>query len=586
MRFGDYLRDQNLRSRHISYNLLTASGASDGTPASDPRQKIKVTFTQAMALILPYSATRIVEQVKSVLPLALYLCLFQLLILRQPVEEALALTGGLAAVILGLAIFMEGLNVGLMPFGKVIGDNLPKKARLFVVLLIIGLLGVGVTFAEPAIGALQAFGAQVNPEKAPYLYEILNRRATELVILVGAGVGLAAILGTIRFIRGWSLKPLILITLLPTLALTGYFWLDDDLRVVLGLAWDCGAVTTGPVTVPLVLSLGIGIAMAAGKGNDSLSGFGVVTLASLFPILAVLILTLFVRAQISPQEIIAAAQLPTAQTSEVTSMWAATPWQEIILGVRAILPLLIFLMVVLKLVLRSHVPNPLITSYGLVLSIIGMCVFNIGLTYGLGAIGAQTGSALPAAFMSLDVLPSSPIYAGILGYVIVIAFAFILGFGATLAEPALNALGLTVQNLTNGAFKKSMLMYSVSFGVACGIALGVCKIIFNLDLASLIIPLYLIAIVLTLLSTESFVNVAWDSAGVTTGPVTVPLVLAMGMGLGDAVSAIEGFGILSMASIGPIISVMSMGLFIQFRQKRQAANATNAEALPEALSEA
>ena len=215
-----------------------------------------------------------------------------------------------------------------------------------------------------------------------------------------------------------------------------------------------------------------------------------------------------------------------------------------------------------------------------------MCVFNIGLTYGLGAIGAQTGSALPAAFMSLDVLPSSPIYAGILGYVIVIAFAFILGFGATLAEPALNALGLTVQNLTNGAFKKSMLMYSVSFGVAFGIALGVCKIIFNLDLASLIIPLYLIAIVLTLLSTESFVNVAWDSAGVTTGPVTVPLVLAMGMGLGDAVSAIEGFGILSMASIGPIISVMSMGLFIQFRQKRQAAKATNAEALPEALPEA
>ena len=202
MRFGDYLRDQNLRSRYISYNLLTAGEVLDGKPASDPRQKIKVTFAQAMALILPYSAIRIVEQIKSVLPLALYLCLFQLLILRQPVEEALALTGGLAAVILGLAIFMEGLNVGLMPFGKVIGDNLPKKASLFVVLLIIGLLGVGVTFAEPAIGALQAFGAQVNPEKAPYLFEILNRRATELVMLVGAGVGLAAILGTIRFIRG------------------------------------------------------------------------------------------------------------------------------------------------------------------------------------------------------------------------------------------------------------------------------------------------------------------------------------------------------------------------------------------------
>ncbi len=225
-------------------------------------------------------------------------------------------------------------------------------------------------------------------------------------------------------------------------------------------------------------------------------------------------------------------------------------------------------MVVLKLVLRSHVPNPLITSYGLVLSIIGMCVFNIGLTYGLGAIGAQTGSACQRGIYVLRCVAQLANLCRYFGLCDCHCFAFILGFGATLAEPALNALGLTVQNLTNGAFKKSMLMYSVSFGVACGIALGVCKIIFNLDLASLIIPLYLIAIVLTLLSTESFVNVAWDSAGVTTGPVTVPLVLAMGMGLGDAVSAIEGFGILSMASIGPIISVMSMGLFIQFRQKK------------------
>lgn len=199
-----------------------------------------------------------------------------------------------------------------------------------------------------------------------------------------------------------------------------------------------------------------------------------------------------------------------------------------------------------------------------------MCVFNIGLTYGLGAIGSQTGGVLPAAFMELPISATSPIFGLTMGLIVVIGFAFILGFGATLAEPALNALGMTVENLTNGAFRKSMLMYSVAGGVAVGIALGVSKVVLGFDLMKVLLPLYGLGIILTIFSTEEFVNVAWDSAGVTTGPVTVPLVLAMGLGLGNAVSAVEGFGILSLASICPIVAVLSMGLVIQFINKRSA----------------
>ena len=199
-----------------------------------------------------------------------------------------------------------------------------------------------------------------------------------------------------------------------------------------------------------------------------------------------------------------------------------------------------------------------------------MCVFNIGLTYGLGAIGSQTGGVLPAAFMELPISATSPIFGLTVGLIVVIGFAFILGFGATLAEPALNALGMTVENLTNGAFRKSMLMYSVAGGVAVGIALGVSKVVLGFDLMKVLLPLYGLGVILTIFSTEEFVNVAWDSAGVTTGPVTVPLVLAMGLGLGNAVSAIEGFGILSLASICPIVAVLSMGLVIQFINKRSA----------------
>jgi hypothetical protein len=564
IKYSQYLNAAAVRHRYVSYNSLAP--VIDGQRQKPDR--IKLNLNQVIELMAPYCGLRVLDQLKAVAPLAAYLMLFQLLVLRHPVESALTLCFGLVAVVIGLAVFMEGLSTGLMPFGTIIGDNLPKKASMFVVLVIIGILGVGVTFAEPAIGALQAFGSSVDVSKAPYLFELLNNWALPLVLMVGAGVGLAAILGTVRFVKGWSLKPMIYLAIFPVIVLTIYAWFDPNLRSVLGLAWDCGAVTTGPVTVPLVLSLGIGIANAAGKGGSSLSGFGVVTMASLFPILAVLILAIFVSFSITPDEIIAAAKTANNVFIEQPSIWDQTPLVEVVLGVRAILPLVLFLMFVLFVVLKSTLPNKMITVYGLTLSILGMCIFNIGLTYGLGAIGSQTGGVLPAAFMEIPISESSPIFGIMTGLSIVIGFAFILGFGATLAEPALNALGLTVQKLTNGAFKKSMLMYSVAGGVAVGIALGVSKVVLGFDLMKVLLPLYGLGIVLTIFSTEEFVNVAWDSAGVTTGPVTVPLVLAMGLGLGNAVSAIDGFGILSLASICPIVAVLSMGLVIKFINKK------------------
>ena len=572
--YAKYLDAVTIRHRSVSYNQLAPAG--DPSVVDLKPKKLDLSFSQSVEILGPYCGIRIMDQLKAVVPLAAYLMLFQVLILRHPIDSAITLCLGLVAVIVGLAVFMEGLSTGLMPFGNIIGDNLPKKASMGVVLLIIGILGVGVTFAEPAIGALQAFGASVDVTRAPYLYELLNNWTLPLVLMVGGGVGLAAILGTVRFVRGWSLKPMIYAALLPVVILTIYAWFDPNLKSILGLAWDCGAVTTGPVTVPLVLSLGIGIANAAGKGDSSLSGFGVVTMASLFPILAVLILAIFVSFSISPEQIIANASAAGASSAtETLTIWQKTPLVETVLGVRAILPLVLFLMFVLFVVLKSTLPNKMVTVYGLALSIIGMCIFNVGLTYGLGAIGTQTGGVLPAAFMELPISESSPIFSKVIGLGVVIGFAFLLGFGATLAEPALNALGLTVQDLTNGAFKKSMLMYSVAGGVAVGIALGVAKLVLNFDLMKVLLPLYAIGILLTVFSTEEFVNVAWDSAGVTTGPVTVPLVLAMGLGLGSAVSAVEGFGILSLASICPIVAVLSMGIFIRLQHRFSAQPATN-----------
>jgi hypothetical protein len=358
------------------------------------------------------------------------------------------------------------------------------------------------------------------------------------------------------------LKPLIYMTLVPVLCISIYMALDPELSKVLGLAFDCGAVTTGPVTVPLVLSLGIGIARAAGRGSDSLSGFGIVTLASLFPIVAVMILALTLSMSYSPSEIIAASTMAQAGSMQIP-WYESSPGVEIVGGVRAIVPLVIFLLLVMVLLLKERIPHAKIVSFGIFLCVIGMIVFNLGLSYGLSKLGGQSGGLVPAAFTQLETVADSPLYVLSLGLFIAMAFAWVLGFGATLAEPALNALGMTVESLTSGSFKKSTLMYAVSIGVACGISLGVAKIIFEIPIAYLLVPGYLIAIVLTHFSNEEYVNIAWDSAGVTTGPVTVPLVLAMGLGFGNALGAVEGFGILSMASIGPIIAVLTTGLYIR-----------------------
>ena len=208
-RFGDFQRALTAGSNELSLNVFNPElkWDAEGNLIPCPPPRVKLNAAEALRLIQPYISVRFMEQVKAVVPLALYLALFQILFLRQLVEDSWVITGGLFAVIAGLMFFMEGLNLGLMPFGSIIGNKLPRKSPLPLVLFITLLLGIGVTFAEPAIGALKAAGGNVAVERAPYLFAMLNDWAGVLVLVVGISVGLAAAIGTMRFLYGWSLKP-------------------------------------------------------------------------------------------------------------------------------------------------------------------------------------------------------------------------------------------------------------------------------------------------------------------------------------------------------------------------------------------
>ncbi len=213
---------------------------------------------------------------------------------------------------------------------------------------------------------------------------------------------------------------------------------------------------------------------------------------------------------------------------------------------------------------------------GIICAVTGMTFFGLGIAIGLTPMGDQLGTNIVTSFTPTTPWQftsgiQEPLIVGESGKFIAIIFAFILGYGATLAEPALNALGSTVEKITVGAFKKNLLMQTVAIGVACGIGTGVAKIAFNLDLWYLLVPPYMGLLILTFFSTENFVNFGWDSAGVTTGPITVPLVLAMGLGIGGNVpGVIDGFGVLSLASVGPIITVLTVGLLVRKKSKPEA----------------
>ena len=542
-------------------DLRAAQSRQPGEDPARPHEpevdyKIPITPKLVYAILGPYFADKIAEQVKALIPITGFLFLFQLIVLGEGVTQSLQITAGLMGVVVGLMFFMDGIRFGLMPLGENIGATLPAKAGLWIILGFAFVLGVGTTYAEPAIATLKAAGSRVRPEDSPLLYQMLNDRSAILVASVAVGVGIATALGIYRFIRHWSLKLLLMPTIAVVLPLTVLAEANPDTRGITALAWDAGAVTTGSVTVPLVLALGIGVTRVLGKSETGMGGFGIVTLASLWPVttalLACFAIYYFDGATVEQVgETLAASD--TANGESLAQLFGSAMQSSL----QAIVPLIALLLLVQRFVLKEAIQHADQIVLGIVLAILGLMLFQIGLGRGLIPLGEQVGTNLPSAFA-----PPEERFGATGGKIVAIAFAFAVGYGATLAEPALNALSETVENVTSGAFKKWLLAQAVATGVGLGLAVGLAQIIFNWPITYLVIPGYVLLAGLTLLSDEKYVNIGWDSAGVTTGEITVPLVLAMGLGVGIAVGVPDGFGMLTMASIGPIITVLLLGMVI------------------------
>lgn len=662
----------------------------DRTPARESAPALKIALGKKVSMVAAYIRDKLKAQLGSVAFISLYLLFFQVFILRAPLQNFFGILGGVLAVVVGLAAFMEGLFLGIMPLGEKCGLRLPVRVPLFILLVFSAILGLTATLAEPAISLLQQQGSAVSPWAAPLQYWLLNNGSHWLIAAVAVGVSMAVVLGVLRFLRGWSIKPLIFTIIPLVLGLSIIAWLDPRCRSVVALAWDTGGVTTGPVTVPLILALGVGVSRLTGSGDQGTGGLGLVTLASALPVGVVLALALVLAPQFPAPSNAADFFSPLARDGAVRTMgdtaavdklaksvlpahlvaryygstadsetplpvngsavppMAAAPAGEspippaapegpaqggflslaksaLAAALGAIIPLSLVLIAALKLLVREKLGRRDEIFLGLGLSLLGFFLFTIGMDRGLSTLGKQTGSALPRAWLDTErpdlsrrislsskealipfvdtngelrqyvpvvedgeprfvpfeqsrydidsqswiYVPRDPALLDELGgYLLVLLFVFVMGLGATFAEPSLNALGKTLEDLTTGTYKSSFLVSRVSVGVGIGMIAGFARILFDLPFMPILGGLYALTLILTLLSPADIGAIAWDSAGVTTGPITVPLVMAAGLGIGGHLPGIDPFGILALASVCPVISVLLSGIVANLRRSR------------------
>eukprot|EP00747_Dinoflagellata_sp_TGD_P091372 gnl/TRDRNA2_/TRDRNA2_165030_c0_seq1.p1 gnl/TRDRNA2_/TRDRNA2_165030_c0~~gnl/TRDRNA2_/TRDRNA2_165030_c0_seq1.p1 ORF type:complete len:581 (-),score=79.24 gnl/TRDRNA2_/TRDRNA2_165030_c0_seq1:107-1849(-) len=538
------------------------------------------------------------EPARAVLPLALYLISFTDIVQwyvgvgdGSSVFKAEMLLG-VPTVVCGLALFKWGLRKGLMPLGTQLGERLPELVGVGGVSAVSFVLAIGLTFAEPAIGALQEAATLLDTRRCPLLAAIFFGNSWcvfALVLAIGLGVGFAAVIGSLRLLHSWDIKRMLFWALLPCLLVTmAWSAMSEELGSIAGLAWDSGAVTTGPVTVPVVLALGIGLAKSSRRRLDEaemegtsfddadiyrlcesdseglphyqnakdLEGFGIVAFASLFPVLGVLFLGAFVHMlgmKAADDDAVGVSDGRGATDAHVPGL------PETKLALRSIGPLVIGFWAVQKLLIAEPLVNSRETALGVCCVFFGLVLFNVGLNFGLLPLGDAAGERMAIAFRACQGRGSVR-----LGTALVLCFAFIGSFAAQIAEPSLNVLGETVEGLTNGNLKRRTLVYVVAFGVACGTCTGVLKVLWDLSFWKILLPMYCLSFALTTVSSEGITCVAWDAGGVTTGSVTVPLILAMGLGLGKRCDppVVDAFGLLGCASVFPIVTVLLAGLVL------------------------
>ena len=476
---------------------------------------------------------------RDLLPIIVVIAFFQAVVLQQYPENLLSILTGLVIVAVGLAVFIQGLEIGIFPVGENLAHEFAARGSLFWLLAFAFLIGFSTTIAEPALIAIAEKAAVISGGRID---------AMMLRLTVALSVGFAIALGSFRIVTGHPIHFYIITGYIIVVVLT-YFVPAE----IVGLAYDSGGVTTSTVTVPLVAALGVGLATSIRGRNPIIDGFGLIAFASLTPMIFVQVYGVIVYA--SGAEGVETALAVAEAAAPVGGAWGLL--LELVSVVTDVLPILAVIFFFQYIIIRKAVPQLPKIALGIGFVILGLYAFIVGLEMGLFPIGES---------MALQLTTQG-------NHFYIYAFAFLIGFATTMAEPALLAIGIKVEEISGGKIRQLVLRIAVALGVAVGIALGAYRIVAGDPIHYYIIVGYVVVIILTYFAPRYIIPIAYDSGGVTTSTVTVPLVAALGLGLATNIEGrsplIDGFGLIAFASLFPMITVMAYGVITEMAARQQ-----------------
>ena len=441
--------------------------------------------------------------------------------------ELIVFSIGAVMLILGIGLFNLGADLAMTPMGTHVGAGLSRQRKLSLLLIVCFVLGLLITIAEPD---LQVLAKQVSA--------VMN--GTLLVYTVGLGVGVFLVVAILKIVFKRSLSQLLMLfyMLLFALALLLVVGGAADL---LPMAFDSGGVTTGPITVPFIMALGVGISSILGDRRSKENSFGLVALCSVGPILAVLMLGVFSSGDL-------AYQVPDYSVSnDILGAYLHTlghTAKEVAIALGLIV---VFFLICQIFVLKLTRRRLLRIGVGVLFTYVGLVIFLTGVNVGFMPIGYKLGNALGQW---------DPIFLTV--------FGLVMGVLVVLAEPAIHVLNSQVEEVTGGLVTKRSMITGLCIGVGLSIALSVVRIIFDFSLVYYIIPGYFISLALSLFVPPVYTAIAFDSGGVASGPMTSGFILPFATGVcvaiqGESAVLRDAFGVVALVAMTPLITIQLLG---------------------------
>lgn len=481
---------------------------------------------------------KIVESLLSVLPITVIVFILSFTIAPIPTGNLWLFIISAVLLVFGMGLFTLGADISMMPMGEAMGAKLTKSKKPFFILAVCFILGVIITVAEPDLQVL----AQ----------QVVGIDNFIIILTVALGVGIFLALSLVRTALNLPLSYIFLV-LYGVVFILGIFVPQDFIAI----AFDSGGVTTGPITVPFIMALGIGLSSVLSGKDAHDNSFGLIAFCSIGPILAVMIMGCIVEVEGSYTSQPLATPETVSQVAAYFGHEAGIYFKEV--GI-ALLPIIVFFIIFQIFALKLPKGEVIRIGAGLVYTYLGLGLFLTAVNVGFMPIGTFLGETIASLSYSWILIP----------------LGLIMGCSIIAAEPAVHVLNKQVEEITGGSISKTAMMAAFAISVGASLALAMVRILTGLSLWYFIIPGYAIAIALTFFTPKIFTGIAFDSGGVASGPMTATFLLPLAIGVCTGVGGnifTDAFGIVAMVAMTPLITIQIMGIL--FKSKAKASFAEN-----------